>query len=464
MALTDPKLPPRFAVSDWHTSNTVIRTNAERQRDASHRVRQESRFLRNETDNHTRWTQHDSNTKLEKRIHDINNWKKSLERCLAETDAEIALLQQEKERTELALEAKKVPLDITLECLMLRENRQNIDLVRDEVEAQLHKEVEVIEGAKALLQQKVNEADEQLCLLQEARHQLHLDITDKHTTLELDGECYHLNNNSANIGFQVNPTRTVKGSVTPETWDSFSNYNKLRAEAEMKASKHLREAIFATLQQTANDLEAQRQASEYAFRKRIHETNQARSELEWQQKNTMEEISTLENDIKGIKEAIDAKNAPMMVAQTRLENRTYRPNVELCRDQPQYQMCHEVAEISGSVRALNEKLREAENALQALRSNLERINEDLAIKNNSLALDSRSMEVRQKMKEVPHSMMNTGRVFNTIKHSSRVPTMENAPFTEAQRTQSPMQLTSPRATNTYTPPITGRKVQSPLVD
>lgn len=139
MALTDPKLPPRFAVSDWHTSNTVIRTNAERQRDASNRVRQESRFLRNETDNHTRWTQHDSNTKLEKRIHDINNWKKSLVRCLAETDDEIALLQQEKERTEQALEAKKVPLDITLECLMLRENRRNIDLVRDEVEGQLHK-------------------------------------------------------------------------------------------------------------------------------------------------------------------------------------------------------------------------------------------------------------------------------------------------------------------------------------
>ena len=28
----------------------------------------------------------------------------------------------------------------------------------------------------------------------------------------------------------------------------------------------------------------------------------------------MQEISTLENDIKGIKEAIDAKNAPMMVS------------------------------------------------------------------------------------------------------------------------------------------------------
>lgn len=127
-------------------------------------------------------------------------------------------------------------------------------------------------------------------------------------------------------------------------------------------------------------------------------------------------------------------------------------------------MCHEVAEINGSIRALNEKLREAENALQALRSNLERINEDLAIKNNSLALENRSMDVRQKMKEVPHSMMNTGTVFNTIKHSSRVPTLEDAPSAEMQGTRSPVAMASPRAINTYTPPMSGRRMQSPLVD
>ena len=157
-------------------------------------------------------------------------------------------------------------------------------------------------------------------------------------------------------------------------------------------------------------------------------------------------------------------NLFLKVAQTRLENRTYRPNVELCRDQPQYQMCHEVAEIGGSIRALNEKLREAENALQALRSNLARINEDLATKNNSLALDNRSLQVRQKMKEVPHSMMNTGHVFNSIQNSSRVPTMENAPFTEAQGITSPVQLASPRATQTLTPPVTERRGATPLVD
>lgn len=124
-----------------------------------------------------------------------------------------------------------------------------------------------------------------LSLLQEARQQLYRDLTDKNIAFDIDGECLKLNNNSPNICFHPDPTRTVKGSVTPETWDQFSNYNKLRAEAEMQASQRLREAIFATIQKTANDLEAQRQATEFSYRKRIHETEQTKNELEWQQRN-----------------------------------------------------------------------------------------------------------------------------------------------------------------------------------
>lgn len=396
-------LPPRYAESDWHTSNKLLRSNAERLRDASHTVRQEARRLDNETDNHTRWTQHDTNTKLEKRIDDINLWKESLEKCLNDTDAEIAALQTEKQRTEAALDAKRVPLDVAIECLMLRENRVSIDLVRDDVENQLHKEVEVIEGIKALLQQKITEAFEQLCLLQEARHQLHCDLTDKCVALDIDGHNATLNNDSADaIDFQVNPTRTLKGSVTPETWDSYSQYNKLRGEAEMKASQRLREAIFATLEKTKNDLEAQRRATEYAYRKRIHECEQAKNELEWQQKNTKEEIAAMEGDISALQRAIYAKMAPMQVAQTRLEQRTRRPNVELCRDAPQYQLCHEVAEIEGSINELNEKLRVAENALSNLLADLARIEQDLAIKTRSLALETCCMETREKLPLVLH--------------------------------------------------------------
>ena len=45
-----------------------------------------------------------------------------------------------------------------------------------------------------------------------------------------------------------------------------------------------------------------------------------------------------------------------MVAHTRLENRTQRPNVELCRDTPQDGMVEEVAEIAESQLQLQEKL------------------------------------------------------------------------------------------------------------
>jgi len=404
MSISSNHLPPRYALSDWHTSNKLLRSNAERLRDSSHTVRQDARRLTNATDNHTRWTQHDTNTKLEKRIDDINEWRESIEKCLNDTDKEIQRLQTEKERTEKALEAKTTPLDVASECLMLRENRMGIDLVRDNVEEQLHKEVEVIEGIKALLQQKVNESFEQLCLLHEVRHQLHCDLTDKYHALDIDGKCHDLNNESDDIAFQVNPTRTVKGSVTPESWDAFSQYNKHRGESEMKASRRLREAIFATLEKTKNDLEAQRRATEYEFRKRIHESEQTKNELEWQQNKTKDEIAALEEDIESLKKALNAKIAPMKVAQTRLENRTNRKNVELCRDIPQYQLCQEVGKIDSSIRALLEKLDLSESTLRNLQKNLGRIEHDLSVKTNSLSFETACMETREKLR-IPEDCM-----------------------------------------------------------
>ena len=47
----------RLSTSDWFTSNYALSTDAERGCKASHDVRQESRYLRNETDNKTYWDQ-----------------------------------------------------------------------------------------------------------------------------------------------------------------------------------------------------------------------------------------------------------------------------------------------------------------------------------------------------------------------------------------------------------------------
>ena len=52
------------------------------------------------------------------------------------------------------------------------------------------------------------------------------------------------------------------------------------------------------------------------------------------------------------------------MAQTRLESRGHRPDVELCRDPPHHRLVQEVNELQESIELLNRKLNEAENAHQ----------------------------------------------------------------------------------------------------
>lgn len=64
----------------------------------------------------------------------------------------------------------------------------------------------------------------------------------------------------------------------------------------------------------------------------------------------------MKTEIQDLEVALAAKTPPMMVAHTRLENRTYRPNIELCRDEPQYGMVEEIAKITEAMQALQDKL------------------------------------------------------------------------------------------------------------
>ena len=136
---TQVKPTTRYNTQDWFTSNYAISTNAERQRGASHDVRQEGRFLRNETDNKTKWDQQDNNTRLGDRVDNIRKWKDILEKTLADIDKEIDDLSTSKDLLEQSLEAKNTPTEVNIENLVTREGRQHIDVVNDEVEDQLKK-------------------------------------------------------------------------------------------------------------------------------------------------------------------------------------------------------------------------------------------------------------------------------------------------------------------------------------
>ncbi|NWR58618.1 TEKT2 protein, partial [Bucorvus abyssinicus] len=397
MAMLSVKPGQRFSVPDWHTNSHLISADAERQRSASRQIRQEARTLRNETNNQTKWDKHDNQTRLAERISSVNRWKETLDKCLADIDAEIDALAQVKEAAERALQAKNLPLDVSIECLTLRESRRAIDVVRDPAEEELRKEVKVIDKAKRELQQRVSKVFEQLCHLQEARQQLSCDHRRKMEALEIDRVCLSLNVNSPNISLKVNPTWIPGGATALDGWEQNSQCNKERAEAEMKASTALREAVALAIAQTNNELEAQRVATEFALRKRIRDLERAYDELKWQEQNTLEEIAEMEEDIQRLEEDLRRKTQDLKVAHTRLETRTYWPDVELCRDQVQYGLTDEVHQLEGTIRVLKQKLAESQDALDALHRQLHRVQADLGYKANSLLLDNKCMDSRKKL-------------------------------------------------------------------
>ncbi|NXL34205.1 TEKT2 protein, partial [Glaucidium brasilianum] len=397
MAAQTVKPGQRFSVLDWHSSSRLISADAERQRSASHRVRQEARALRNKTNNQTKWDEHDNQTRLAERISSVNRWKETLDKCLADIDAEIDALAKVKEAAERALQAKNLPLDVAIECLAFRESRRAIDMVRDPVEEELHKEVKGIEKAKRELQQRVNEAFEQLCHLQETRQQLSCDHRRKVEALEIDRVCLSLSVNSPNISFKVNPTRVPDRSTSVDEWEQTSQFNMECAEVEMRAARGLREAAALVIAQTDNELEAQRVATEFALRKRIRDLERACDELKWQEQNTLEEIAEMEEDIRCLEEDLKRKTQDLKVAHTRLETRTSRPGVERCRDQVQYGLTAEVQQLGATIRALGQKLAESQDALDALYRQLHRIQTDMGYKANSLVLDNKCMDSRRKL-------------------------------------------------------------------
>ena len=99
------------------------------------------------------------------------------------------------------------------------------------------------------------------------------------------------------------------------------------------------------------------------------------------------QMNEMEENISCLGKAINDKEQPMKLAQTRLDTRTNRPNVELCRDPVQYRLIQEVHEIENSVANLDARHRDAQSSLKGLIRNQLDLEEDIGVKANTLFID-----------------------------------------------------------------------------
>ena len=129
--------------------------------------------------------------------------------------------------------------------------------------------------------------------------------------------------------------------------------------------------------QCANEMWSHWNNTNMSFQQRITESNDAHNKLQSHLSKTMQEIYDQEKHIEALKKALRDKGPPLKVAQTRLEARAHRPDVELCRDPPHLRLVEEasvnsrpfhcalqVRQLQESIDLLNRKLSEADSAHQ----------------------------------------------------------------------------------------------------
>ncbi|ESO95487.1 hypothetical protein LOTGIDRAFT_203870 [Lottia gigantea] len=379
--------PQRFTHEDWTRSNLTKYANAEVERQAAERLIDESKRYADETEKRTDKSQRDVNKKFQQRLDDIRYWKKELDDKLEGITTEVDNLLAFKNRVEKALEATDEPLHIAQRCLANREQRFGIDLVHDDAQKELIKEVETIQGVRALLQRTLDQAQEQVRLNRKAKFQLEKDLKDKFHAQSIDEYLENLKNNMEGLTLKDGVAKIEANSVTPDEWQDFSNENIERAERERQSSVELRSLVDGILQSTANDMTKQCEAVNLSLSKRIAETKDTKGKLEDHLNKILLQIKDMEENIAQLQKAISDKEAPLKVAHTRLDTRTSRPNVELCRDAVQYRLIEEVGEIETSVAGLQARLDQSQSSLKGLVRNQLDLEEDIEIKSNTIFVD-----------------------------------------------------------------------------
>uniref|UniRef100_A0A3Q1J6C0 Tektin n=1 Tax=Anabas testudineus TaxID=64144 RepID=A0A3Q1J6C0_ANATE len=322
-------------------------------------IQRESRTLYQDTEEATLKTQAEGTRLLGERLQDIHYWKSELQRhidhLLTDTETLLAL----KTRLEKALDATETPYAITTDNLNCRTRRLGPDLVQDTVEEELMKEVDLIRSVQDLLKRTTAQVVTQIKLNREAKHMLELDWSDKYQAYSFDDHCGRHSNRSPD-------TKHHPGSAAMQ--------DQLLVEQ--------------MLQDTTEDLRVQCAKVDQAFSQRCVELVQAKTQLEMKLTKVHRETdSQTERNILVLQKAINNKETPLRVAQSRLYLRSLRPNMELCRDEPQLSLEGEVRQIDATLTSLNQQLSEARSSLSHLEESRMALEKDINCKTHSLFID-----------------------------------------------------------------------------
>lgn len=384
-------IPPRstkFTLNEWKLSNDMRCRNTEDQQQLADRVLAECERIRDETEDRADVMKSTTDRRIEERIGDIEFNKNELQIQRKEIYLELESLGVYKTRLQDCLAALQTnALNICRKCLMIRDGRVGIDLVVDDVELALQREVTTIIGGQSLLRRALEELNEQMRRLRSTRYTLDRDLQYKQSAIDLDKGSLTLKPTDLCLSVYEGYANLDPANISADEYNAYSAKNIQQAAKEVTSARPIRIYIDTLLKQVISDLWDAFNKCNHAFKERIEDTKQTKAKLEEMHADTVGKIADMQNNIIQLQKALADKEGYTALAHTRLGRRAQRVGAELVRDPPGQALYYECEMLRLSTEQLQQMLYESTSSLRYLLQTQIQLEEDINVKMNTLKVD-----------------------------------------------------------------------------
>ncbi|XP_021696569.1 tektin-1 [Aedes aegypti] len=379
---------PKYTPRDWDLNNRTKNVFSLNQQTLAERVICESERLIDETKFTTELNKNESDYRLKERIEDIRFRQDELKKQKKDAHIEEEALKVYKQRTLDAINTlQEIAVPICQKCVIMREMRQGVDLVLDDVDRELRKELDVINGAIELLHKLMEQGVEQLRRLRATIYLLDRDLSNKEKSVQIDEKNVELRHNQMGMKVYDGTVPLDPYNNTDPEWIEVTNTNIENTAKEINSAQTLRSYIDQVLKQAAEDIRHQVDRTNAAFCKRIAEVRYTKTKLENVHKETVHQVNELTRTVTKLEKEIAEKEGYVALAQVRMANRAHRPGIELCKDNVYNSLKKELAALRETVAKLDHMLVQSRATLRYLLNTQVMQEEEINLKTNSLKID-----------------------------------------------------------------------------
>lgn len=376
----------RYSTGEWRKNNEYILTP--RANDKAHALDVNTKRDIQEAFDTISKEQSINKNKLSKRVDELSEWRDKVHKEVKAITEEINTLDTYRVRLKGACRILMTPEAISRECLELRTNRYEPDLVRDDAEQELIKEVAIVGEIRRVFNETLAKVEYQMAMNKAAKVNIEFDWSDKDWSLKLDKLNLQLTPDSNLIKFHPGVARYPENACSYEYWKHFCHESLRNCQEVRKMSEDLRGNLMSAIIKGGQDLRIQADRTDMALAETVATTEALCNKLEETLKDNLQKTADLENLIDYLKDSLKKLGDTGKMVQTQLYNRNYdRPNVENCRDDAQFGLMHEAKLVKEQTERFVDKVREAEAVRAELMKYRGDLEKQIACKRKSLNID-----------------------------------------------------------------------------